>query len=333
MPSSTLSSSLQSLRSVSRYHGFSRLLNSVVPSRVFKWLYSFSLAIFVIITAAFIVVTPLDIVVQTWQSQASGLKVSIILVVLTAIVVVSSVLYLSRLYNGLVVVRQIPARSVYVPLEKGDMSSDVLEYVESRLRWCVGDVKPRAGPLANPETIFPYPGLAPPTYIQQRNIRMGHAKSGTFLPPDCVYEDIVDSLGLKLRAEGYLFSHKVPAHYTMREILLSLGGDAPSRALALSVVYQYEALKFGPGLIRESQLTAFLVQVERLSMNVVGATTTDVASAKNGHLAVPGFLYRQRRSSSMSARPKLSRTSSRTSVMTSATGSSSGSVIRARLRA
>lgn len=247
---------------------------SKLPKRVLQWLYSFSLVIFMILTFAFIVVTPLDIVVQTFGSPFTGIKTLIVIGACAVFFVMSILLYFLRLYQSRVAVNQIPSKSVYIPLEKHDLPSDVRQYIEDTLRKCVGSIRVKAGPLHNHKEVINFPGMSPPEYIQQRNIEMGHPDQGTFLPPNCIYEDVVDSLGLKLRFDGLLVTnYDFPLSYSFREIVISMSkvtqehnGDNHSLPNLQRVVELYEKFKFSDALIKEEDLKTFLTEFERLSL-------------------------------------------------------------------
>lgn len=273
----------------------SRLMRAAVPRRVFKWLYSFSLAIFVVLTTVFSITSPADIAVQTWLSRLLGIKLLVIFAACALMLLLLLFLYFTRLYKYRVAINHIPARSAYVPLARGDMGREVLAHVERGLQWCVGDVGRRAGPLSNRAAGLRYPGMAPPDYIQHRNVAMGHPHVGTFFPPNCVYEDIVDSFGLRIRCEGLMLTTaRIPGYYTMRETLLAEAADDRARALALVVVRHYEALKYGPHLIQEQDLVALLVALDRLLLHVIGNHPIDPlldAAAAPPPLLHPLLLY------------------------------------------
>lgn len=318
-----------------------RLVRAVVPRRVFHWLYSFSLAIFVVLATVFAITSPLDIAVQTWLARLLGIKLLVIFAACATMLVVLLFLYFTRLYKYRVALNHIPARSGYVPLERGDMAPEVLEHVESELQWCVGDVLRRAGPLPNRAAPLHYPGMAPPDYIQQRNAAMGELHAGNIFPPNCIYEDIVDSVGLRLRCEGFMLTAaKIPNCYTMREAVLSEVTTDRARALALLLARLYEALKYGPDLIREDDLAAFLVALDRLLLDAVGGRPHEDEPGRRRSLLLPfprklvsTYLHSPGNSSVAVYEPpqnhaSLTRSNTQASV---ASRSSTGSVIRARL--
>lgn len=247
-----------------------------IPKRIFQWLYSFSLIIFIILTAAFVVVTPLDIVVQTYGAPSTGIKMFIIIAACAIFLVLLVLVYISRLYYSRDVVNQIPSKSVYVPLEKNDLNSDVLKYIENHLTKCVGDIKVKAGPLHNKDALFNYPGLSPPQYIQERNVRLGYAEHGTLLPPNCLYEDVIDGLALRTRFDGVLITNfRIPTSFTFREIIISIfegmsdvHRHKPEAVADLQrAIKLYEKFRFGPDLITERELVTFLKLMETFSAN------------------------------------------------------------------
>lgn len=246
-----------------------------LPSRLFQWLYSFSLIIFMLVAFALIIVTPLDIIVQTWGSPSTGAKIVIVIGACAIFFLVSFLLYVSRLYHSRVVLNQIPSKSVYVPLEKHDLPSSVIRHIDERLRHNLSVTKVRAGPLHNKRETLNFPGMLPPEYIQQRNIAMGFPEKGTFLPPNCKYNDVIDIIGLTLRFDGpQVTNFDIPAHYTVRELIITITKmlvedgemDAALIPSAQIVVDLYDKFQFGPDLIAEEDLVTFLVEFEKLSL-------------------------------------------------------------------
>lgn len=251
---------------------------TTISKRIFQWLYSFSLIIFIILTAAFIVVTPLDIIVQTYGAPSTGIKMFIIIAACAIFLVALIFFYFSRLFKTREAVNQIPSKSVYVPLEKHDLPADVLKYIDKQLKKCVGDIKVRAGPLHNKDASLNYPGMSPPEYIQERNIRMGYHDQGTMLPPNCVYEEIIDSLALRIRFDGELLTNfRIPTSFTFREVIVSMFNrlselhqhQQETIANLHKVVELYEKFRYGPDLITERDLVAFLLAMENFSLNFI----------------------------------------------------------------
>lgn len=263
-------------------------LNSLatrLSKRVFQWLYSFSLFIFMVLTFAAIVVTPADIVVQTWGTAFTGIKTLIVIAACAIFFVMSMLLYISRLYKSRVAVNQIPSKSVYVPLEKNDLQREVLENVIGRLKECVGEIKVQADCLLNKNEKFNYPGMAPPEYIQKRNIKLGYQEQSLNLPPNCNYEGVIQSLGLMIKVDGLLSgSFVVPPNYTFREILVSMAEhlqderqlDSDVLASFRTTIRLYEKMKFSGQLIQQHDLLLFLVEFEKAVLYFVRHQTGDV---------------------------------------------------------
>lgn len=247
-----------------------------LPKRIFEWLYSFSLIIFIILTAGFVVVTPLDIAVQTYGAPSTGIKMFIIMAACALFFVGLILLYFSRLYHSRDSVNQIPSKSVYVPLEENDLPNDVLKYIDDQLKKCLGDIKVRAGPLHSKALCFNYAGMSPPDYIQEHNVRMGYADQGTLFPPNCSYEDVIDSLALRQRFDGALLTnYSVPPSFTFREFMIymyhRMGELLQQRQEMVLVVRKtielYEKFRFGPDLICEHDLVVFLTSLEKFLSN------------------------------------------------------------------
>lgn len=239
--------------------------------KVFGWLYSFSLIILMILTAAFLIVTPLETILQTWPTNFMGIKLLIIFSCLALFFISSLILYFSRLIQSRVQTNQIPSKSVYMPLEKGDLPHDVLTYIDANLRKCLTETKVLAGPLYNREETFEYPGKSPPEYIRNRNIALDLPSDPHTLPSDCVFDEIISSIGLKLKTEGLLCGNfRFPKNYTFREIIMALAqellrednsNEEVVRA-SKTLIRLYEKFKFGPQLIKGRELAEFLVELE-----------------------------------------------------------------------
>lgn len=252
--------------------------------RVLGLLYSFSLVILMLLTFAFVVVTPVDVLIQTWGTLAVGVKLFIVLAANSFFVMASIIYYFLRLFRSRVLVNSIPAKSVYLPLEKHDLPSKSLAYIHKNLRRCVGDIKVRAGPLENELEPFDYPGMAPPLYIQQRNMRLGFQKTVSELPENCVFEEVINSIGLKMKADGlFAGNFQIPKHYTFREVILAMAEemddegvlDADLVAVVRGVVEDYERFKFGPGLVPHAALLKFLIQLEILMTRYINSTSAE----------------------------------------------------------
>lgn len=221
----------------------------------------------------FIMITPLDIIMQSLSKNAAALKLFIIIAACACFVFVGILFYFSRLYRSRVVFNQIPSKSVYLPLEKNDLPPSVLSHIEKTLRLCVGDIKVRAGPLANEKELFNYAGRVAPSYIQRRNIDMGLQSDFFFLDEDYTYQDLIDSVGLKLRIDGLIANtYSVPKYATFREIFVSAlpenidnneGPEELVHAVRRSI-YTYEKAKFSGQLLSLEEIVEFFVDLQKV---------------------------------------------------------------------
>lgn len=260
---------------------FTARLRGFLPARlatqfskkILQLLYSFSLIIMMILTFAFISVAPLDVVIQASNGNAAVAKLFVIVTVTGFFVVACLVHYFTRLLQSRLQINQIPLWSVYVPLERHDLPKVVLGHIESTLKRCLVDVKSSADALQNTAEEFSHPGMSPPAYIQQRNVELGLAPETHYLAPGCVYSDLVNSMGLKLQAEGLLAQTFVfPKHYTFREILAAISegledAEMHSEELTAALVLlgdAYDRFKYGPDLIERGELVHFLVDLEQV---------------------------------------------------------------------
>ncbi|KAK6456276.1 uncharacterized protein RJT20DRAFT_96280 [Scheffersomyces xylosifermentans] len=243
-----------------------------LPRRVFRWIYSISLVILMMITVAFIAVTPIDVIVQTSGTSFSGVKLFIVIAVCVVFIVLTLFLYFSRIFQYRVAMNDIPTKSVYIPIES-DMPKEVYGTIEKKLQECVGEIKVKAGPLYNPE-IINNPGVAPPEYIQKRNRDKGSNGEGTLLPPDSNYEDVIRSLGDKFRHDSKVFTQvDLPPDLSFREIIIYLSEifmrdttNIPKDRLPNlpRIIQLYEKFRFGPNLIKEGDLFEFMVEFDKL---------------------------------------------------------------------
>lgn len=235
---------------------------SRIPRRMLVWLYSISLVILVVLTAAFVAVTPIDVVVHTTGTSLSGIKLFIVIIVCVVYVALAFFLYISRLYQNRVLLNEIPSKSVYVP-EEGDLPKSVYRKIQQKLEKCI-EIKAMAGPLTNPGPIN-HPGMAPPDYIQERNHGVG-----CFLPPNTCYEDIVRSLALRIRMDQGILS-RLPLHYTFGEMMdelanLTLDNDYCRDQIDVArMVELYEKFKFSGEHILEHELLEFMVELNKVA--------------------------------------------------------------------
>lgn len=234
-----------------------------------------------IIAFGFVIVTPLDIIMQTMSKNAAAVKLFIIIAACTLFLFVALLFYFSRLYRSRVLFNRIPAKSVYLPLEKNDLLPSVLKYIHKTLQYCVGEVKEKTGPLANKKELFHYPGRVPPKYIQTRNIELGLLSDYFVLPEEHTFQDMVDSVGLKLRLDG-MFAHtySIPKDMTFREIIVSLCPlahensavpDNLARA-AHRAISTYERVKFSGELVGIEEIIEFFVDLEKVFINCYSST-------------------------------------------------------------
>lgn len=272
-----------------------------VPKKVLKWLYSFSFVILMFVTIGFVLITPLDIILQTVTKRYAAIKLFVIIAACATFVLLSMLFYFSRLYRRRVMYNQVPSKSLYLPLEKNDLPPSVLKYVMDTLLRCVGEIKVKAGPLANEKELFNYPGKVAPLYIQRRNIELGFQKDFYLLPEDHSYQDIIDSIGLKLRLDGlFANTYTVPAELTFREIFVSLlpiyneNNEIPEE-LAISVrrcVRIYEKAKFSGQLLELEEIVDFFVDLEKVVTHFFSTIPAEVLERsqayKENHIDADG---------------------------------------------
>lgn len=243
-----------------------------LPRRIFQWIYSISLFLFVCLTIAFIAVTVIDVIVQTSGTSFSGIKMFIVIIVCVVFVVLALFLYFLRLYQYRVSMNDIPSKSVYIPF-KDDMPDEVFESIDEKLRECVGEIKVKAGPLYN-EDVINYPGVSPPEYVQNRNRLRTATGEGSRLPPESNYEDVIRSLGDKFRHDGKVFTQvDLPADLSFREIVIYLKEIFMSEVDGISkeripnlerIIKLYEKFRFGSELIKEGDLFEFMLEFDKL---------------------------------------------------------------------
>ncbi|RLV94292.1 Defect at low temperature protein 1 [Spathaspora sp. JA1] len=244
------------------------------PQKIFRWLYSFSLIIFILLFLAFVAVTPLDVIAQTFDTNNSiAVKTFIVIIVCVVFIILSLVVYFTRLFNYRVSMNDIPTRSLYIPDQQGDYPVDVSTHIDTKLTQSVVEIREKAGPLANKSIIvINHPGVSPPDYIQRHNQRIGTSTSsqaGTLLPPNVHYEDIVRSLGDKFYLGKILTEDDLPIHLSLREIMLYLAesflenNNNQGMPDLTKLTKLYEKFRFGPDLICELDLFEFMIEFDK----------------------------------------------------------------------
>ncbi|CUM46717.1 uncharacterized protein AC631_05311 [Debaryomyces fabryi] len=247
-----------------------RFISFNYPKRVFRWIYSFSLVLLMLLTLAFVAVTPIDVIVQTSESSYSGIKMFIVIIVCVVFLVVALIIYFLRIFQNRVSLNDIPSKSVYIPFE-GDMLASCVKAIDAKLKECVSEIKVKAGPLYNEKIIINHPGMSPPEYVQRRNI--SGTGEGSLLPPNACYEDVIRSLGVRFKLDGRVLTQvDLPMHLSLREIILFLSEkylndpntdkkQVPNLKL---LIESYEKFKFGPDLIDEGELLNFIIEFDKL---------------------------------------------------------------------
>lgn len=246
---------------------------TAIPKRLFQWIYSFSLVLFIILTLAFVSVTPIDVIVQTLGAQSSGIKLFIVIIVCVVFLVTLIIIYSLRVFKFKISMNDIPSKSVYIPFE-GDLPQDIFEMIDRKLQEC-WDLRERATPLGNLKIVINNPGMSPPEYIQDRNRKIvgNGVGGGTSLPPTANYEDIIRSIGDKLISNGKALAQvDVPKYYSFREVVIYLtevyivnGNVAKEKIPNLDLLITlYNKFRFGPKLILEMELLEFMVEFDKL---------------------------------------------------------------------
>lgn len=232
------------------------------------------------LTCGFMVVTPLDIIIQTWGAPLTGVKTFIVIAACALFAVLALLVYFSRLYKTIVAVNAIPSKSLYIPLEVNDLHSEVRKHIHSNLRRCVGEVGTKASALHNTSAVINHHGMSPPEYLQKRNMELGFGEEGTNIPPNVIYDNIINSLALHLRHNGFMVNRiKFPLHFTFREIMVAAlkfkkdGNDHGMTQFDADVrqmIELYEKFRYSPELICEEDLVTFLVELENFAVKISG---------------------------------------------------------------
>lgn len=238
-----------------------------LPRRLFHWIYSVSLFTLVTLTLALISVTPIDVIVQTASATFSGVKLFIVIIVCVVFLLASFILYISRVYQHRVSMKDIPNHTVYA-LQRNDLPKQVYRNIEQKLQEC-REIRNRAQPLTRDGTIN-FPGISPPEYIQRRNT----GNEGNLLPPNLHYGDVVRSFSDKFNILDNFSSPLNPAkNATFADIardiihdLFDAGKITTKQAPDLNkFLYLYEKFRFGYGLIKEQEMVEFLMECSLFS--------------------------------------------------------------------
>ncbi|KAL6453655.1 DLT1 Defect at low temperature protein 1 [Candida maltosa Xu316] len=253
-----------------------------LPQRILRWIYSISMIICILLMLGFIAVTPLDVVIQTLgSSNATVVKTFIVIGVCVLFVIISMIIYFTRVYKYRISLNDIPNKSLYIPFEN-DYPKAVFHHIDDNLKRC-SEIKFKAGPLQNHNRIINHAGLSPPEYIQKRNLQcfeknsmngfgngnevMGvMKKGGCLLPPNVSYEDIVRSLGDKFYDGSILTDDRLSIELSMRDIILYLSRQCREFELETNtnVVKPNIArlIKFG-NLIKEEDIFEFIIEFDK----------------------------------------------------------------------
>lgn len=235
----------------------------LIPRKLFNWIYSISLVIFVLITVLFAAITIIDVIAQSSSTRYSAIKLFLVIIVCVAFIVYSLIVYFSRLLQARIALNDIPSKSAYIPFE-GDYPKAVFREIDKTLQKCC-EIKAKSDPKFDKSIVLDHPGLSPPEYIQQRNMSLGIIE-GTLLPPESHYEEIIRSIG-DYFILGKLINPEIPKHYTFREILIYLhtlyvrNNDIE----LLRLIELYERFRFGPDLITQSELIEFILEFDKLA--------------------------------------------------------------------
>lgn len=247
------------------------------PRILFRWFYTFSLLVITIVATLMVAVTPIDVIIQSSDASFSSIKVFIVIGVCVIFVLVSIIMYLLRIFQNKVALNDIPSKSIYIP-GKGDMPKRCFKEIDQNLVRN-SEVQMKAGPLFNKSIIISYPGLSPPDYVQEKNLKCfsdGNNSAvcpGTLLPPGACYEDIIRSIGDKLKMGGRVLTQlDVPKNLSFREILIYVfkvyKTDPNFQTERLPdikrLIVLYEKMTFGPNLIEERDILEFMVEFEKL---------------------------------------------------------------------
>ncbi|CAH2351459.1 putative defect at low temperature protein 1 [[Candida] railenensis] len=247
------------------------------PRILFRWFYTFSLLVITIIATLLVAVTPIDVIIQSSDSSFSSIKVFIVIGVCVIFVLISIIMYLSRIFQNKVALNDIPSKSIYIP-GKDDIPKRCFQEIDQNLVRN-SEVQMKAGPLFNKSIIISYPGLSPPDYVQEKNLKCFSDANkstvcpGTLLPPGACYEDIMRSIGDKLKIGGRVLTQlDVPKSLSFREILIYVfkvyKTDPNFQTERLPdikrLIELYEKMTFGPNLIEERDILEFMVEFEKL---------------------------------------------------------------------
>ena len=252
--------------------GFMRFLN-----RIASWLYSISLFIVIVLMLAFIAVTPVDVIAQTFTTNSSiAVKTFIVIIVCVAFVVIFFLIYLVRVYKFKVAMNEVPLKSLYIPFEN-DFPRDVFKYIDSKLKES-HDVAQLAGPLHQCGLIN-HPGLSPPEYIQKRDAGGSGDMLGKLLPPNMQYEDVLQSFADKFYDGKLLTDADLPIHFSIRDIILYLSEQVSENAKTNEeessnlcnrldvdkLIAIYEKCRFSPDLITEKDMFYFMLDFDKFA--------------------------------------------------------------------
>lgn len=221
------------------------------PRRSFKqWLYLLSHVLLIVFIIGFMVVSPIDIITQSRQTNQFW-NGAIVIAGCVIFIVLALLLSFLRLFRTRQNLSDIPRR--YVP-RSDDVPNNVAREIRSELDRCkqiLRDTKPI-------EKVA-HAGLAPPD-------------SSGDIPPDVPYKDVVDTTALLVdsRAKNIHFSFGKPVGMPFREYISHLISChvISDASVGFQFVELYERLRFSGKAISAPEIRTFIERLMRLMENI-----------------------------------------------------------------
>ncbi|ODQ79161.1 hypothetical protein BABINDRAFT_8754 [Babjeviella inositovora NRRL Y-12698] len=248
---------------------------SALPRRILLLILSVSWGFLFLILIALVAVIPVDAIVQL-KNSVYIFNIFVIVSVCAFFIVVTLSIYFSRLFQFRAAIEDIPKH--YIPITEQDLGDKVFHSIKEsleRTRAALVSLGPKDIHLIN------HPGLSPPAYTDDTLSRNEKHDPHDFaldpdihdamstLPPNLVYEDVLRSIGDKIKFGDHHFFNlemAIPAYFSFREIFYFLGEshfhDHPQQArveeLIDELVDLYEHLRFSGQPIRLDQFVDFM---------------------------------------------------------------------------
>lgn len=208
-------------------------------SRVQKFVYRATLIVFIILFVASVSLLPIDTLIQTKKNDQSLPNITvnafIVLTFCVIFIVASGLFAFVRFFKFYRSLNDIPKN--YTPIHENDFNNKLChQHIVNNFKRC----QKIYHELTTPQHVIEHSGLSSPI------------KDETVLPRSLVYEDVIRSIGDRLK----LSSTEQTVHLSFREIF---SANQNNETVAV-MIDMYEKLRFSNKAISQEEILEFLVE-------------------------------------------------------------------------